>query len=139
MIGAKTGEAAKRSVKWEDLTSNPGRKAIIIGVVLAISGHISGSFAIINYTATIFKKSGSEFLSANESALVIGVVQLVGVGIMLCLVERLGRKILYIISMIGSISGYIAFGLYMLFKEWNYDVEAFTWIPLVSLPSYYKK
>lgn len=139
MIGAKTGEAAKRSVKWEDLTSNPGRKAIIIGVVLAISGHISGSFAIINYTATIFKKSGSEFLSANESALVIGVVQLVGVGIMLCLVERLGRKILYIISMIGSISGYIAFGLYMLFKEWNYDVEAFTWIPLVSLFSYYRR
>lgn len=52
---------------------------------------------------------------------------------MLCLVERLGRKILYMISTIGSISGYIVFGLYMLFKSWQYDVEAFTWIPLVSL------
>lgn len=133
MIGAKTGESAKRSVKWEDLTSNPGRKALIIGVVLAISGHISGSFAIINYAASIFKKSESDFLTANQSALVVGIVQLVGVVVMLCLVERLGRKILYIISMVGSISGYIAFGLYMLFKEWDYDVRAFTWIPLVSL------
>lgn len=132
MIGAKAGESAKRSVKWEDLTSNPGRKALIIGVVLAISGHISGSFAIINYNATIFQKSGSDFLSANDSALVVGIVQLVGVVIMLCLVERLGRKILYVISMVGSILGYIAFGLYLLFNEWDYDVRAFTWIPLVS-------
>lgn len=132
MIGAKAGESAKRSVKWEDLTSNPGRKALIIGVVLAISGHISGSFAIINYNATIFQKSKSDFLSANDSALVVGIVQLVGVVIMLCLVERLGRKILYVISMVGSILGYIAFGLYLLFNEWDYDVRAFTWIPLVS-------
>lgn len=134
LIGAKAGEAGKRSVKWEDITSNPGRKALIIGVVLAISGHISGNFAIINYTASIFEKAGAEdFLSAKESAIVVGIVQLVGVVIMLCLVERLGRKILYIISMIGSILGYGTFGLYLLFREWEYDVEAFTWIPLVSL------
>lgn len=29
--------------------------------------------------------------------------------------------------------GYIIFGLYMMFKSWDYDVEAFTWIPLVIL------
>lgn len=134
LIGAKTGEAAKRSVKWEDIASNPGRKALIIGVVLAISGHISGNFAIINYAASIFQKAGSEdFLPANESAIVIGVVQLFGVIIMMSLVERLGRKILYIISMIGSILGYATFGLYLLLRESNYDVSAFTWVPLVSL------
>lgn len=27
--------------------------------------------------------------------------------------------------------GYIIFGLYMLFKSWDYDVEAFAWVPLV--------
>lgn len=134
VIGAKTGEAAKRSVKWENIASNPGRKALIIGVVLAISGHISGNFAIINYAGSIFEKAGSEdFLSAKESAIVVGVVQLFGVVIMMSLVERLGRKILYIISMIGSILGYSAFGLYLLFREWDYDITAFTWIPLVSL------
>lgn len=134
LIGAKAGDAAKSSVKWADIKSNPGRKALIIGVVLAISGHISGSFAIINYTASIFKESKSDdFLSADQSALVVGIVQLVGVVIMLSLVEKLGRKILYIISMIGSISGYAIFGFYLLFKEWDYDVHAFNWIPLVSL------
>lgn len=53
--------------------------------------------------------------------------------IMLSLVEKLGRKILYIISMIGSIFGYTVFGFFLLFREWDYDVEFFNWIPLVSL------
>lgn len=132
LIGAKCGESSKKSVKWGDFTTNPGRKALVIGVILAVLGHISGSFAIINYTASIFDQSGS-ILTANESALVIGIVQLVGVMIMLSQVERIGRKILYIISTIGSIAGYIVFGLYMLFKSWDYDVEAFTWVPLISL------
>lgn len=92
LIGTKTNESSKRSWKWADLTINPGRKALTIGIVLAVLGHISGSFAIINYTATIFKHSGS-ILSANESALVIGIVQLVGVVVMMPLVERVGRKV----------------------------------------------
>lgn len=79
-------------MNWSDFGVNPGRKALTISIVLGLLGHISGSFAIINYTATIFKKSGS-ILSANESALVIGIVQLVGVVIMLPLVERVGRKV----------------------------------------------
>lgn len=120
-------------MKWEDLITNPGRKALTLGVILAVLGHVSGSFAIINYTAIIFKKSGSKILSADESALVIGIVQLVGVVIMLCLVERIGRKILYLISTCGSIIGYLVFGFYMLFDSWDYAVEAFEWIPLVSL------
>lgn len=38
---------------------------------------------------------------------------------------------LYTASTIGSTLGYFIFGLYMLFKSWDYDVEAFTWLPLV--------
>lgn len=60
LIGAKAGEAARKSVKCKDFTLNPGRKAIIIGVVLAISGHISGSFAIVNYTGMIFHYNRKE-------------------------------------------------------------------------------
>lgn len=52
-----------------DLITNPGRKAMVIGIVLAALNHITGSYALLSYTATIFKESGS-LITPNESALV---------------------------------------------------------------------
>lgn len=63
--------------KWSDFAVNPGRKALIIGIVLAALNHITGSYALLNYTSLIFEASGS-IMSANESSLIVGVIQLIG-------------------------------------------------------------
>lgn len=80
------------SFKWSDFMTNPGRKALIIGIVLAALNHISGSYALLSYTAEIFEASGS-VISPNESALVVGVIQLIGTFIVPIAIDRFGRKV----------------------------------------------
>lgn len=82
----------KSSLKSSDFMKNPGRKAMVIGMVLAALNHITGSYALLSYTATIFKESGS-IISANESALIVGVIQLIGTFVVPVLIERSGRKV----------------------------------------------
>lgn len=87
----------KTSRAWSELfkllIQNPGRKAITIGLVLCMLNHFSGNFVLLNYTANIFKMSGS-VLSPNESALVVACVQFIGTCTVQVLVERAGRKVI---------------------------------------------
>lgn len=80
------------SFNWSDLVRNPGRKAFIIGIVLSLVNQLCGCFAILNYTANIFEESGSN-LSPNTSAIVVGVIQLLGSYVATILVDRAGRKV----------------------------------------------
>lgn len=89
---AEEEKSNKSSLKSIDLFRNPGRKAIIIGIVLAALNHITGSYALLSYTATIFKESGS-IMGPNESALVVGTIQLIGTFVVPIFIERSGRKV----------------------------------------------
>lgn len=70
-------ESQVKRIKWTDIKTNPGRKALIIGVVFALLSNFSGSFVIITFVHNIFKEAGS-ILSENESALIIATIQLGG-------------------------------------------------------------
>lgn len=83
---------AKSSFNWSDLIAAPGRKALIIGIVLASLNQFCGCFAMLNYTAKIFEEAGSN-MSANASAIVVGILQLLGSYAATNLVERAGRKV----------------------------------------------
>lgn len=69
--------ASQSSFQWSDFGRNPGRKALIIGIVLAALNHITGSYALLNYTSLIFEASGS-IMNPNESSLIVGIIQLIG-------------------------------------------------------------
>lgn len=85
-------QSKENSMKWSDVTKNPGRKAIMIGIFLSALDNFSGSFALLNYTAIIFEESGS-FMSSNESALIVCIFQLFGTIIMPFLIDKAGRKV----------------------------------------------
>lgn len=89
---AQADKANRHSTKLSDYIKNPGRKAMIIGVVLAALNHLTGSFALIAYAGTVFQKSGSA-LSPNDSALIIGFIQLIGTFLVPLCVEWTGRKV----------------------------------------------
>ncbi|XP_031623073.1 facilitated trehalose transporter Tret1-like [Contarinia nasturtii] len=119
------------SIKWCDLTSGAGRKAMIIGIVLAVLNQLCGCFAMLQYTANIFEEAGSTMVP-NMSAIVVAVIQLIGSYVATILVDRAGRKFLFIVSSIGIATGLITLGIYMMLKTWGYDVEIVNWIPLFS-------
>lgn len=77
---------------FSDILTNPGRKAFIIGTVLALVNQFCGCFAILNYTANIFQEAGSN-MSPNMSAIVVGSIQFLGSVVATSLVDRTGRKV----------------------------------------------
>lgn len=138
------------SLKWSDLVQ--ARKSMIIGIVLALLNQFSGCFAMLNYTASIFKEAGSA-MDPNTSAMVVGVIQLIGSYAATFLVDRAGRKVtnsstpffsmshfiiviflqfLYVVSTIGTALGLAALGAYTMLKTLGYNVESFSWVPIVS-------
>lgn len=81
-------------LKWSDVTTGPGRKAMTIGIVLVLINQFCGCFAMLNYTASIFKEAGSgSTMSPNMSAIIVAVIQLLGSYVATNLVDRAGRKV----------------------------------------------
>ncbi|XP_059221136.1 facilitated trehalose transporter Tret1 isoform X2 [Stomoxys calcitrans] len=110
-----------------DFVEPRARKALIIGIILMAINQFSGCFVMLNYTATIFKQAGSN-LPPNESAIVVGVIQLLGSYASTLLVERAGRKVLLIVSALGTSAGLICLGGYM----WLDNGNSSSWIPVAS-------
>jgi Sugar (and other) transporter len=74
------------------LVTKPARKGLSIGIFLMFLNQFSGSYAIMTYTADIFKSSGSN-LSPNESSIIVAFIQLLGVYCSSICVDRFGRKV----------------------------------------------
>ncbi|XP_067623556.1 facilitated trehalose transporter Tret1 isoform X2 [Eurosta solidaginis] len=127
----KEDEEDSNAITWQDLNDPIACKAFIIGIGIINLMQFSGCFAMLNYTANIFKESGSD-LSPTISAIVVGFIQLVGSYVSALLVERAGRKLLLLISTVGIAMGHTIFGTYTYLNLLGYDVQNFTWVPVAS-------
>lgn len=107
------------------------RRAIIYGICLMALNQFCGCFAMLNFTAVIFKESGST-MSPNVSSIIVAAIQIIGSMFPTFLVDRLGRKLMMVTSAIGTSVGLAALGGYMLLKFQGFNVETFNWIPLVA-------
>jgi SP family facilitated glucose transporter-like MFS transporter 8 len=90
-----------------------------------------GCFPMMNFTATIFKESGST-LSPNISSIIVGVVQIVAAVVCTFLVEKAGRTLLMSVSAFGISLGLAVMSLFSFSTSRGFDLSSFSWIPLVS-------
>lgn len=86
---------------------------------------------MLNYTATIFRDSGSS-ISPDFSAIIVGIIQLLGTYVATFLVDRLGRKILLTLSAIGSSLCLACLGAYSYANAMGLDVKPYSWISIAS-------
>lgn len=107
------------------------RKALIYGICLMALNQFCGCFAMMTATATIFKESGSN-LSPNISSIIVGGIQIIGSMFPTLLVDRLGRKMMMGLSAFGTSMGLGILGGYTFLKSESFNLESFTWIPLVA-------
>ncbi|PSN47388.1 hypothetical protein C0J52_11156 [Blattella germanica] len=110
-------------------------KIISIVFGLMVFQQLSGINAVIFYTVDIFQAAGST-LSPYYCTLIVGFVQLVSTYFSALLMDRLGRRLLLFTSGIGLTISLLTMSVFLYFKERDYDVIGWTWIPLAALIVY---
>lgn len=94
----------------------------------------SGHFPLMQFTATIFKESGSS-LPPNDSAIIVAVIQIIGSSMSVFLIDRIGRRPIMLTSCFGTAASLSAIGAYSYLDKRGYNVESLNWIPIVGYSS----
>ncbi|XP_036224881.2 facilitated trehalose transporter Tret1 [Bactrocera oleae] len=121
-------------VTWRDFFSKRAMHALSMGSLLIIINVFSGSFAILNYTSSIFDAVKTD-IHPNTNTTIIGVVQIIGTITAIILVDRYGRKMLLMLSTASMGICLAAFGMYAFFaEETSVDLTPYrSWLPLLLM------
>ncbi|ROT66788.1 gastric caeca sugar transporter [Penaeus vannamei] len=154
--------AKQESSSLKDLFRRQYAKPFLLAMGLMLFQQLSGINAVIFYTVSIFKMSGST-INNYLSTIIVGVVNLLSTFLANVLIDRLGRKILLYVSSVLIVLSLVALGTFFYIKEtaenamsvagtmnltagagnstddvtgWKETVDSLSWLPLVSFMVY---
>lgn len=137
-IEAAVRRQMSESCHWKELwTIKSNRKALIAGLFLRTSQQLSGMACMTTYTQYIFAQSGTN-IAAADSTLIFVFLMLVGTVSLSTLLNRIGRRLPFIISLVGcflTLAGLSAY-FYLDAKVSSVDMTNLKWIPLAGMLSY---
>lgn len=126
-------ETELKSSSISDILSKSNLKPLAVVLSLMFFQQFTGINAVIFYTTSIFKASGSS-LPAMTCTTIIGLVNMLSTFIANALIDKLGRKILLYMSSIAMIITLGALGGYYYCKDTlHVDVTEYGYVPLASL------
>lgn len=131
--------------RFSDLWSSWAWKPVMVAIGLMVFQQLSGINAALFNAVAIFESAGSE-LDTLVAAVLLNVDQVLFCFISSLLVERLGRRTLFLISEVGMCISMFALGAFFFIKEQceneleatpasdcQQQVTALGWLPLTSL------
>ncbi|XP_048507017.1 facilitated trehalose transporter Tret1-like [Athalia rosae] len=130
-----TNRASRKGGMRDLIGTKAGRRALLISVGLSFFQQGSGIDAVIFYTVTIFRMTGSS-IDPFTATVIIGAVEAFMELVCGVVVDRTGRRPLLILSGTGMTICLFTFGYYFMLKESGDDVRSISWIPLSSLVLY---
>lgn len=92
---------AVKKTTWRALWQPGIRRAVVVGFCLAILVHVSGINTIIDYAPAIFKSAGWKIDAALFSTFIVGVTNFAFTLVSFWVIDRYGRRPLYIIGSLG--------------------------------------
>ena len=98
---------SSRRKAWRDLLRPVIRRAVLLGFCLAILVHVSGINTVIDYAPTILKAAGWKIDAALFSTMIIGVTNFAFTFMSFWMIDRFGRKPLYIVGSLGMAAALI--------------------------------
>lgn len=128
----KLSDPKENSISLADLKSPAIRRSMIYGFILIALNMLCGCFVLINYTASIFTESGST-LPPNISAIIVGIIQVIGSFVSTAIIDRFGRKVIYSSTSLCAALGFAILGIHNYLKHIGCDASAFDWIPVFCL------
>ncbi|KAI4461914.1 sugar transporter-like [Holotrichia oblita] len=112
--------------------SRKAMKAFNISLILILPAQLCGLDLLLSKSQTIFESSGV-FLDHRIAPLIVCSTQLLACFIPLAIIERIGRKMSYLISAMGVITAELFLGLYYSLQEIGHDVGRIYWVPITAL------
>lgn len=106
--------------------SRASRTAISYSIVLMVLQQFCGCYVLLNYMTLYFEEVGSQ-LNPIQSSIIITMVQCVANILTTFLIEKLGRKILYVVSAVGTCLGMFILAMHSLYKD---QLPGFEWVPI---------
>ncbi|KAJ8936172.1 hypothetical protein NQ318_019053 [Aromia moschata] len=111
-------------------------KAFFVCIVLVISQELSGFLAITFYLQTIFEAAGTQ-IASDVSALIVGFFTFLSSFFTPVLIDRLGRRLLLVISCFGMVITLSMLGAFFYLQEsTEVSTESIYWLPVFSLVLY---
>jgi sugar porter (SP) family MFS transporter len=91
----------KEPQPWRGLLRPGVRRALAVSAGLAILIHVSGINTIVDYAPAIFQSAGWKVDGALAATFIVGVTELLFTIVSLVIIDRCGRKPLYIVGSFG--------------------------------------
>lgn len=130
-IAVKKSKDNKGTIR-ELFITRGNRISIIIMLGLGAVQQLCGSQAIIAYSETIFNKVHIG-LSGSELSIVLAVVQLTTAAISSSVVDRVGRRPLLLISIIGAAICNTIVGIYFNLERYQVNVDDIGWLAVLAI------
>ena len=94
-------EASKENVSLSDIFKPALKAALVVGIVLAVLQQITGINSVFFYAPMIFEQSGIGTDASFSQAIYVGLVNLIFTIVAIGLIDKIGRKPLLIIGVLG--------------------------------------
>lgn len=133
VMSASVTSAQNNNGTFHELFYNYGnRRAFIVILGLSVGQCICGGLTVVAYAQTIFHKMGTDMDPGQISILFGCVLLLTGIGAAM-LVDYLGRRMMMVTSVLGTIVTSFIVGLYFYMFRDMPDVVDYSWLPITSL------
>jgi len=103
--------------EWKRLNTRGMRKALWIGIAIAMLGQFMGVNAVLYYGPSIFQDAGLDVTHSLFSQVLVGLVNMVTTIIAVIIIDKVGRKKLVYWGVSGMIISLLMIGFYFLFKD----------------------
>ncbi|CAG9560942.1 unnamed protein product [Danaus chrysippus] len=137
LLREKYEESLSNNVSFlSAITKKTALKAILICYTLMVIQQLSGINAVIFNTSQIFDSAGAT-IPAAIATIIIGVIQVIATLVSSLVVDKLGRRILLLFSVLVMCLCSTALGVFFFLKDTHGGessiVQAISWLPLLSL------
>ncbi|XP_067625976.1 facilitated trehalose transporter Tret1-like isoform X2 [Eurosta solidaginis] len=132
-IQGEVEEAMTSKGSFLDIIEIPGnRKALIISTGLIAFQQLSGITAVLFNSQSIFESAGGG-LDPAIATIIVGCVQVGSSGLTPIIADRIGRKVILLISAFGMSIGTAALGAFFYTQKVASDASNIIWLPVPAL------
>ncbi|XP_043462194.1 facilitated trehalose transporter Tret1-like isoform X2 [Leptopilina heterotoma] len=126
----------KEKIYLQLFTLKNNRNALIIIMLAALTDIFSGHMVVVTYTQQIFEYSGAS-LKPEYAALILAILKIIASLISTVVVEKFGRRSLFLSTGIIAGLSQATVGLFFYLKLYlKINIHTITWLPLLGVSMY---